>query len=212
MATRSSADMSVEDSNAWFSELFESTPLMAILRGFGAERSIELATTAWDLGIDCVEVPIQSAKDVEALRAVVAAGRERGKPVGAGTVLSLENITDAQECGAAFSVSPGLDPDIVDASLAAGIPTLPGVATATEIQAALKYGLTWVKAFPASKLGPSWFSAMKGPFPRLNFVATGGLDSSNAAEYLHAGVQVAAIGSALSDSKQLPQLSLLLSN
>lgn len=212
MTIASHVELSAEDSNIWFNQLFDSTPLMAILRGFGPELSIELATTAWDLGIGCVEVPIQSAEDIEALREVVAVGRERGKPVGAGTVVCLENIVQAQECGAAFSVSPGLDTDIVDASLAAGIPMLPGVATATEVQTANRYGLTWVKAFPASGLGPSWFTTMKGPFPHLNFVATGGLDSNNAAEFLHAGVQVAAIGSALSDPKQLPQLSLLLSN
>ena len=77
-------------SNESLTELFEGQPLMAILRGFGVERSVSLARTAWELGIDSVEVPIQSDEDVEALRAVASAGKELGKAVGAGTVVTLD--------------------------------------------------------------------------------------------------------------------------
>ncbi|EPR75139.1 4-Hydroxy-2-oxoglutarate aldolase [Leifsonia rubra CMS 76R] len=194
-------------SNESFTQLFDNQPLMAILRGFGVERSVELARTAWNLGIDCVEVPIQSERDIEALRAVVAAGAELGKSVGAGTVVSLDHVRHASEAGAAFTVSPGFDLAVVRASHDAGIPPLPGVATASEVQAASNAGLTWVKAFPASTLGASWFSAMAGPFPGMRFVATGGMDASNAGEYLTVGVRVVAVGSALADDTQLPRLA-----
>ena len=197
-------------SNKSLDQLFDGQPLMAILRGFGAERSVALARTAWALGIDSVEVPIQSERDIEALRAVVAAGKQLGKSVGAGTVVTLEHVRQAADAGAAFTVSPGFDLDVVRASFEASMPPLPGVATATEVQTAQSAGLTWVKAFPASILGTSWFGAMAGPFPAMRFVATGGMDASNAGDYLKAGARVVAVGSALADETQLPRLAELL--
>lgn len=196
--------------NSGFDELFGGTRLMAILRGMGAERSLAVSTTAWDLGIDVVELPIQTADDVEALRVVAAAGRERGKVVGAGTVVSAEHVAQAVSAGASFTVSPGLDLDVVRASHEAGLLSLPGVATASEVQSALAAGLTWLKAFPASVLGPQWLTAMNGPFPQARFVTTGGMNAANAGEYLDAGAHVVAVGSALEDPAQLPQLAALL--
>lgn len=193
-----------------FDELFDGVPLMAILRGIGAERSLDLSNRAWDLGIDHVELPVQSAADLEALQVVAAAGRERGRIVGAGTVVSPDQISDITEAGAAFTVSPGFDLEVVRASEAAGLPSLPGVATPTEIQAAVKAGLTWVKAFPAAQLGTAWFKAMAGPFPQVKFVATGGMDATNAGDFLAAGVRCVAVGSALADPAQLDRLSALL--
>ncbi|WP_082462033.1 bifunctional 4-hydroxy-2-oxoglutarate aldolase/2-dehydro-3-deoxy-phosphogluconate aldolase [Agromyces sp. Leaf222] len=197
-------------SNAEFDAMFAGRPLMALFRGLGEARSLELARTAWDLGIDMVELPIQSEADVAALAAVAEAGRPEGRLVGAGTVLSTRHVELAAAAGAAFTVSPGFDPAVVRASTAAGMPSLPGVATATEVQAALALGLTWMKAFPASLLGVPWFRAMSGPFPQARFVATGGMDASNARAYLDAGVRTVAVGSALEDPAQLPALAALL--
>ena len=121
-----------------------------------------------------------------------------------------EHIRQAKRAGAAFTVSPGLDLDIVRASAEAGLPPLPGVATPTEVQLALREGLTWLKAFPASVLGTGWFGAMRGPFPQAKFVATGGMDASTAGRFFAAGVRVVAVGSALEDETQLPALAALL--
>ena len=196
--------------NSVFEEIFRDVPLMAILRGMGVERTLATATRAWELGITAVEVPVQTPTDVEALRVVAEAARERGLTVGAGTVVSLEHVRQAADAGAAFTVSPGFDVDVVRASHEAGMPALPGVATATEVQRAMAEGLTWLKAFPASLLGTGWFPAMRGPFPQARFVATGGMDSGNARSYLDAGVRVVAVGSALEDEAQLPALAELL--
>jgi Entner-Doudoroff aldolase len=196
--------------NSAFDQLFGDVPLMAILRGMGVERTLATATRAWDLGITAVEVPVQTPTDVEALRVLAEAARERGLVVGAGTVVSLEHVRQAADAGAAFTVSPGLDVEVVRASHDAGMPALPGVSTATEVQHALREGLTWLKAFPASLLGTGWFPAMRGPFPQARFVATGGMGSGNAREYLDAGVRVVAVGSALEDEAQLPALAQLL--
>lgn len=195
--------------NSAFGDLFHDVPLMAILRGMGVERSLSVATTAWDLGIEVVEVPVQTPTDVEALRAVAEAARSRGLRVGAGTVVTPEHVQQARDAGADFTVSPGFDAEIVRASHSAGMPSLPGVATATEVQLAMKEGLTWLKAFPASLLGTSWFGAMRGPFPHATFVATGGMDASTTPSFLSAGVRVVAVGSALEDPEQLPALARL---
>jgi Entner-Doudoroff aldolase len=199
-----------EIDNADFDRILAGRPLMAIFRGLGTTRSLERARTAWDLGIDVVELPIQSDADVEALAAVVAAGREEGRLVGAGTVVSTRHVELAASAGAAFTVSPGFDAEVVRASAAAGIPPLPGVATASEVQAAMALGLTWLKAFPASLLGAGWFRAMAGPFPDARFVATGGMDATNAGAFLDAGVRTVAVGSALEDPAQLSALAALL--
>jgi len=196
----------------WFATEFEGRPLMAILRGFDAERSVGLATAAWDLGIEAVEVPVQSAATLAALAAVVEAGRLRGHHVGAGTVTTLDLVRQAAAAGAAFTVAPGLDAEVATASIDAGMPHLPGVSTPSEIQSALRLGLGWVKAFPASVLGEEWLRAMRGPFPEVTFVATGGMDADNAARFLEAGARVVAVGSALADPDQLPALSRLLAD
>jgi Entner-Doudoroff aldolase len=194
----------------WFEDAFAHAPLMAILRGMGVERSVALSTTAWDLGIDAVEVPLQTSEDDAALREVVRLGEERGKVVGAGTILTVEQVDAAIAAGARYLVAPGFDPAIVRAAQARGIPILPGVATPSEVQAALALGLTWLKAFPATWLGTGWFAHIRGPFPQVRFVATGGLNAANVGDYLAAGVRVAAVGSALEDPAQLELMAQLL--
>ncbi|MBD0673726.1 bifunctional 4-hydroxy-2-oxoglutarate aldolase/2-dehydro-3-deoxy-phosphogluconate aldolase [Streptomyces sp. CBMA156] len=197
------------DSNSWFDTAFDGRPLMAILRGFDLRRTVELAERAWDVGMDWVEVPIQSASGVEALAATVEAGRGRGLAVAAGTVTTRERVRQAAGAGAAFAVAPGLDPDVATASLEAGLPYLPGVATASDIQAADRLGLRWLKAFPAAVLGAGWIKLMHGPFPQARFVATGGVDAANARRFLDAGARVVGVGSALEDPSQLDRLAAL---
>ncbi|MDI5966596.1 bifunctional 4-hydroxy-2-oxoglutarate aldolase/2-dehydro-3-deoxy-phosphogluconate aldolase [Streptomyces sp. SL13] len=196
--------------NTWFADAFADVPLMAILRGYDVDRTVELARTAWSLGIKIVEVTIQSDTAVAALRATVEAGRADGRPVGAGTVTDPGLAATAHAAGAAFTVAPGLSAEVVAASHAAGMPHLPGVATGTELQLAAGLGLTWVKAFPATVLGTGWFGAMRGPFPQLRYVATGGIDPGNAAAFLAAGADVVALGSALADPAALPAVAKLL--
>ncbi len=198
------------DANTALDDIFAGAPLMAILRGMGLERSVRLATTAWDLGIDSVEVPLQTDEDERALREVVRLGAERGKAVGAGTVVTVDQVALAVDAGAAYVVSPGLDPEVVRAAQRHGIPILPGVATPGEVQRAVALGLPWLKAFPAHWLGIDWFRHIRGPFPGVRFVATGGMDAANAEAFLDAGVRVVAVGSALEDESQLPRLAELL--
>jgi Entner-Doudoroff aldolase len=122
-------------------------------------------------------------------------------------VTSTDQVALAGSLGCAFTVAPGLDADVVRVSRARGLPHVPGVATASEIQQALHLGCEWLKAFPASVLGTGWFRAMRGPFPTLRLVATGGIDAENAADFLDAGADMVAVGSALADPRQLEALA-----
>lgn len=197
---------------ATFDEIFTGPPVMAIFRNMEPQRCLEMAERAWSIGLRCVEVPVQSPESKQGLEEAVKLGAGRGRVVGAGTITSVDLVRQAAEAGAAFTVAPGFDPEVAQASLEAGLPHLPGVATASEVQRALALGLTWLKAFPATVLGTGWFSAMKGPFPTARFVATGGIDAGNAAAYLQAGARVVAVGSALADATQLDRLAELVKN
>ncbi|ADD43541.1 bifunctional 4-hydroxy-2-oxoglutarate aldolase/2-dehydro-3-deoxy-phosphogluconate aldolase [Stackebrandtia nassauensis] len=195
-----------------FEELFGDDRVMVILRGLPPEDTVALAHTAWDAGVNLLEVPIGEPGQEKSLAAAVAAGAERGLDVGAGTVVSRAHVDAAAAAGAAYTVAPGLDPDVAAASFDAGMPHLPGVATASEIQRALAAGCDWVKAFPAAALGTSWFRAMHGPFPHLNIVATGGVSVASAPDFLAAGASVAALGSALADPQAVAGLARLVAD
>lgn len=196
-------------STTYFDNLFAGQSVMAILRGFDPARTVALCQRAWDIGIDVVEVPVQSADALPSLHAAIAAGRDRDRPVGAGTIVTPEQVRLVHQAGAVFTVAPGYDPKVAAECAALRLPHLPGVATASEIGQALRTGHTWLKAFPASELGTGWVRAQLAPFPTVTFVATGGVGADNAKSFLAAGCRVVAIGSALQDPRQLDLLGKL---
>lgn len=193
-----------------FDDILGGRRVMAILRGLPPDETVALAGRLWDAGVTVLEVPIGTPDAVAALRAAADAARERGLRVGAGTVITAEQVRAAAEAGAQYTVAPGLDLAVLAASLAAGMPHLPGVGTATEVQRAWPAGCRWLKAFPAKALGPSWIAALRGPFPDARFVATGGLTVADALAFLDAGARVVALGAALADPAQRDQLTTLL--
>jgi 2-dehydro-3-deoxyphosphogluconate aldolase/(4S)-4-hydroxy-2-oxoglutarate aldolase len=199
----------VRRSNAFFEERFATQRVMAIVRGLPPEDTAELCERAWRAGIEVVEVPIQSPDALASLRAAATAAERYGCRIGVGTVTTRRQVEDARRAGAAFTVAPGFDSDVAQASLDAGLAHLPGVATASEVQRALTFGFLWLKVFPAAQLTPGWIKALLGPFPGLRFVATGGVDAHNAQEFIAAGARVVAVGSALADPDQVGLLSAL---
>lgn len=194
----------------YFDDLFGTQSLLCILRGAGPEETVAQAQRIWDLGVTALEVPVEVPEQVASLAAAVSAGRERGLVVGAGTVRLADQVDDVRKAGAAFTVAPGYDPEVAARSLEVGLPHLPGVATPSEIQSAMRDGYGWLKAFPARALGPTWFRAIRGPFPTVKLVATGGIDLENAQNFLSAGADAVAVGSALSDPEQIGRLPVLL--
>ncbi|WP_051480920.1 bifunctional 4-hydroxy-2-oxoglutarate aldolase/2-dehydro-3-deoxy-phosphogluconate aldolase [Cellulomonas sp. KRMCY2] len=180
--------------SAFFETHLGTSGLMGIFRDLDPAETVRACGVAWDRGAGLVEVPVQSPAAFASLRAAVAAGHERGTFVGAGTVLTVRQVETVAEIGGTFCVSPGIDAEISLACERLGLLHLPGVATATEVGLAWKLGLRWVKAFPASVLGPAWVTAMLGPFPGLNVVCTGGMRLDTRSDYLAAGARAVAIG------------------
>lgn len=164
-------------------------PVVTVAR---PDQAVPLAEALLAGGIGCVEITFRSDAAVEAIRAIRAG--VPGMLVGAGTVLTIEQAHAAADAGAAFLVSPGFDPAVVDDALARDIPVMPGVATPTEIQAVLSRGIRLAKVFPAAVLGGTAFlQALEGPYPMMRFVPTGGVTPANLADYL-ALHSVAAVG------------------
>jgi 2-dehydro-3-deoxyphosphogluconate aldolase/(4S)-4-hydroxy-2-oxoglutarate aldolase len=193
-----------------FDDVVGSQRVMAILRGLPPDETVAVAGKLWDAGVTVLEVPIGTPEAVPALRAAVGAAGERGLRVGAGTVITPDQVRVAAEAGAQYTVAPGFDPLVLAASLAVGLPHLPGVGTATEVQRAYLAGCRWLKAFPAAALGPAWISGLRGPFPDVNFVATGGLKVADVSTFLAAGARVVALGAALADPGQRAEIGHLL--
>ncbi len=148
-----------------------------------ASMAIPLADALLEAGVGSVEITFRTAAGGEALAAI-----RQQRPellAGAGTVLRPDQLQTAIAAGARFIVSPGYSPVIVDTAIAAGVPVVPGVATATEVQRALEAGLDVLKLFPAEPLGGvRYLTALGAPFPEVQFVPTGGISAANAASYL----------------------------
>jgi 2-dehydro-3-deoxyphosphogluconate aldolase/(4S)-4-hydroxy-2-oxoglutarate aldolase len=162
-------------------------------------------------GLPCAEVTFRTPAAADALRAMTEAAAEAaagpGGPalIGAGSVRRPEQVDQALEAGARFIVSPGLSPAVLRACADQAVPVIPGVATATEICAALDAGITTVKLFPAEPLGGvALISALRGPFPEVRFVPTGGIGAEQLPAYL-ACPAVAAVGGSWMASRSLIQ-------
>lgn len=179
--------MSDDFSADFFSAAFGATRVMAIFRGLDPAATVQACQAAWHAGVDVVEIPVQTPDAMPSLRAAVDAGREQGRAVGAGTVIRPDQVRDVAAAGTAFTVAPGTHLDAIQVTNQLRLPHLPGVATATDIAQALAHGFTWLKAFPASELGPGWIRAMSGPFPQVRFVATGGMTRDTMPAMLEAG-------------------------
>ncbi|MEV7756118.1 bifunctional 4-hydroxy-2-oxoglutarate aldolase/2-dehydro-3-deoxy-phosphogluconate aldolase [Microbacterium sp. NPDC089180] len=133
-------------------------------------------------GIPCAEITLRTPAALEAIRAI--AGRS-DFAVGAGTVTTVAQVDAAVDAGATYLVSPGFDDAVAERAAARGVPLVPGIATATEIQRAVAAGLDHLKVFPAAAVGgPAALRAFAGPFPDVRFLPSGGVSAANAGEYL----------------------------
>lgn len=146
-------------------------------------KAIGLANALEKGGIPIIEVTYRTEQAPDCLREI----REACPNViaGAGTILSVEQVKSAVDCGAMFIVSPGYDDKIVDYCLENNIPVIPGVSNPSEIQHAVQSGLTVLKLFPAESIGGiSAINFMAAPFPGIQFLPAGGVLMSNLGQYL----------------------------
>jgi 2-dehydro-3-deoxyphosphogluconate aldolase / (4S)-4-hydroxy-2-oxoglutarate aldolase len=144
-------------------------------------------------GIDAIEITADTPGALEA----VAAAREAGAPIGAGTIGTVEEARAFAGAGAAFLVSPGLVPQIVREGQELRVPTVPGVLSPTEVLGAVALGASTVKLFPASLGGVRYLGALRGPFPDVRFIPTGGIAIEDVPRWLEAGSACVGLGGAL---------------
>ncbi|MGV9230949.1 bifunctional 4-hydroxy-2-oxoglutarate aldolase/2-dehydro-3-deoxy-phosphogluconate aldolase [Streptomyces nigra] len=134
-------------------------------------------------GLRAIEVTLRTPGALDAIRAIADAVPEA--VVGAGTVLTPEQVRRSVEAGARFLVSPGWTDSLLDAMRASGVPYLPGVSTASEVLALLEHGVRELKFFPAEAAGgTAYLKSLYGPLPQVRFCPTGGIGPGSAPDYL----------------------------
>lgn len=176
-------------------KVLEAQRVLAVLRGDDPAGVVSAAEVLADAGIGAIEVTWTVP---DAARAV-AQLRERlpDHLVGAGTLTSPRDVAVAVDAGAQFVVSPGSPPPLLDALLGSGVPALPGVLTPGEVVAAVAAGASAVKLFPAGTVGPAYLAQLRGPFPGVDVVPTGGIDVSAVTEWLAHGALAVGLSTAL---------------
>lgn len=148
-----------------------------------AKDAAPLAKALCEGGLPCAEVTFRTEAAEESIRIMAAEFPEM--VIGAGTVLTINQVDRAVGAGAKFIVSPGFDPEIVDYCISKNIPVLPGCITPSEVTQAVKRGLEVVKFFPAEQFGGvATLKALAAPFTSVRFMPTGGISAKNLADYL----------------------------
>lgn len=181
-------------------------PIVAILRGLTPPEALPTAQALHDAGVRCVEVPLNSPSPLDSIAAIRGAFEGR-MAVGAGTVLTVQEVGALAAIGAHFVVSPNTDISVIAAAKAKGMLSLPGFFTATEAFAAIAAGADALKLFPADHAPPGYVKALKAVLPpHIPLLAVGGVDESRIGAYLAAGAAGFGLGSSLYRPGDAPDL------
>ena len=179
--------------NSMISELY-SIGLIPVIKIENPDDAVPLAKALIDGGLPAAEITFRTKCAAEAIKNITEAYPEM--LVGAGTVLTTEQVDAAIAAGSKFIVSPGLNPKVVSYCLEKGTPMLPGCSSPSDVEAALELGLTTVKFFPAEAVGGlKMLKAMAAPYGQVTFMPTGGINADNLLEYLKFNKIVACGGS-----------------
>lgn len=171
-----------EDMNT-IAEQFSKYGVVPVVVLEDAKDALPLAKALTEGGLPCAEVTFRTEAAEESIRLMTKEYPDM--LVGAGTVLTVEQVDRAVAAGARFIVSPGFDPEIVDDCLEKGIPVFPGCITPSELAQAAKRGLEVVKFFPAEQAGGvAMIKAMAAPYTMMKFMPTGGISAKNLKDYL----------------------------
>jgi 2-dehydro-3-deoxyphosphogluconate aldolase/(4S)-4-hydroxy-2-oxoglutarate aldolase len=169
--------------------------VVAVIRAPSADAAFSMSQALVRGGVLGIEITFSTPGAPDAIARV-----ERELPdtlVGAGTVLSLAQLDAAANAGASFLVSPHFDEALVAAAKERGVPFLAGALTPTEVVRAWQAGVSCVKLFPGSVVGPGYVKALRGPLPHIPLMPTGGVDEGNLADWFSAGVVAVGMGGAL---------------
>ena len=174
-------------------ERIKSERAIAVIRTDTIERALRTAEAAIGGGFRAIEITFSFAGAAEAIEKLA---EKRELLVGAGTILTREQVHEAVGAGARFLVSPCVLPEVIDAARELQVAMIPGAFTPTEIYTAHSLGADIVKIFPAVKFGPEYLKAVRGPLSNIPIIPTSGVDVSNVADWFRAGaVAVGAVGS-----------------
>jgi 2-dehydro-3-deoxyphosphogluconate aldolase / (4S)-4-hydroxy-2-oxoglutarate aldolase len=179
--------------------------IVPVVRAAGVEEAQQAVDAILAGGIPVVEITMTVPGAVEVIRSVIR--QFAGKVlVGAGTVVTREQAQACLDVGAQFLVSPGLSIAMMRAAGERNTLAIPGALTPTELMAASAEGASLIKIFPCGSVGgPRYLKALRGPFPNLKIIPTGGVNVTNAAEYIAAGAFAVGVGSDLVDAAALRQ-------
>lgn len=172
-------------------------PLIAILRGLAAADAASVSDTLVDAGFRIIEVPLNSPDPLESIAAIA---KRHGSQaiVGAGTVLTVDQVDTVADAGGQIIVSPNMNPNVGQAAIARGLYWCPGIVTPSEAFAALEIGASVLKVFPAEMVPPAAIVAMRAVLPKDAIIAAvGGITPETMPPYLAAGVNGFGLGSAL---------------
>lgn len=171
--------------------------VIPVIRADSAPAALRVIETLADAELTIAEVTL-TVPDAMAVIATAARRFGGGVLIGAGTVTDTRQAEDAARAGAEFIVSPGLVPDVVASARQAGVAVLPGALTPTELMHAIGLGADMVKIFPAQAVGgASYVRALRGPFPNVLLVPTGGVTLDTVGDYIRAGAAAVGVGSEL---------------
>jgi 2-dehydro-3-deoxyphosphogalactonate aldolase len=172
-------------------------PLVAILRGIAPSEALAMMEVLIGAGIGLIEVPLNSPEPLKSIGAMAEAAAGRAQ-IGAGTVLSADDVRAVAAVGGQMIVSPNTNPAVIAATKEAGLTSYPGVFTATEALAAVDAGADALKIFPANLLGPGGIKALSAVLPAgIPLMAVGGVGEADIARYLEAGTIGFGIGTSL---------------
>lgn len=177
--------------------------VIPVIRASNVDHALRAVEAIYAGGISVMEVTLTVPDAIAVIRQVV---KEYGDRIltGAGTVLTEDQAKQCLDAGAQFLVSPGLAPSVLSVAKARGVLAIPGVLTPTEIMSALQSDCSLVKVFPCGSVGgPKYLKALRGPFPKLSMIPTGGVSAANASEYILAGALGLGIGGELVDSSAI---------
>lgn len=177
-------------------ERFRQLPLLGILRGIEAPVIAELTEHVVASGLTSVEITMNTPGAAGLIENMVGAARGR-LMVGAGTVLTVDDLKAALDAGATFIVLPTLVGGVVERCVRDGIPVFPGALTPQEIHDAWAAGATMVKVFPAKVFGPEYFREIRGPFRDVELLACGGVSVDTIDAYFAAGASAVAFGASV---------------
>ncbi len=171
--------------------------LVAILRGVKPEETEGVVTELLSAGFEAIEIPLNSPDPFRSIE-IAAKMAPSHCHIGAGTVLSVENVTDLANAGGRLMVSPNVNVEVIQAASAHKMVTLPGVFTPTEALSAAHAGASGLKFFPASVLGPNGVAAICAILPKdIEVGAVGGVSEANYADFAKVGVRTFGLGSSL---------------